>query len=209
MVCSRVSAAFDRSITAADLSSGLNAIFDYPPTVVRVPLDSSGNVQGSDTGAAGFQWTITINNYRNNWNGNRYSPTVEILTSDITPTAIMTELQPSIPVSGTFNLLYGSTTITNIPSSTDCYGLLNYMQQLPDYTRFFTCEYDGTFYEGRTYYLKFAGMLNAPMTFSIDDTNLVGGQSSTKPTGSTLLYATANNNSFHSPIPGDMLFTTS
>ena len=172
-------------------------------------MDSNGNIQASDTGAAGFQWTITINNYRNNWNGIRYSPSVVILTYDTNPVATMIEIQPSIPVSGTFNLQYGSTTISNIPSNTDNNGLLNYLQQLPDYTQFFTCDYDGTFYEDRTYYFKFSGMPDAPTTFTIDDTNLAGGQSGTKPVGSISLFASANNNSFYSPIPGDMLYTTS
>ena len=177
--------------------------------MVRVALDSNGNIQASDTGAAGFQWTITINNYRNNWNGIRYSPSVVILTYDTNPVATMIEIQPSIPVSGTFNLQYGSTIISNIPSSTDCNGLLNYLQQLHYYTQYFTCDYDGTIYENRTYYLKFSELPNAPTTFTIDDTNLTGGQSGTKPVGSISLFASADNNSFYSPIPGDMLYITS
>ena len=172
-------------------------------------MDSNGNVQSSDVGANGFQWTITINNYRNNWNGIRYSPSVNVLTSNITPMATMTQIQPSNPVSGSFNLQYGSIYISNIKSSIDCNGLLNYLQQIPENTKFFTCDNDGNLYESRNYYIKFTELVNPPKTFTIDDTNLSGGQAGTKPIGSILFLANSTNNTFYSPIPADMLFTTS
>ena len=197
------------NISSNDLISRLYYDLGWGWTqIIRVPIDSSGNIITNLTiSNTGYKYIITFTSYRNPIQGRQIQPTIKKLNSNDFSVSITigTTVPPSPPIGGivTLDIGFNGIVIQMPGNATD---ITPYFNTIPGLTKNFFCETRGNSLENHYYLIRFAG-INVTKAMTIKNNGLTGGQNTPLVVINELM--TGSNNIFYDPLPNEFLFTTS